>query len=1065
MPEINEIKIRIVGEKGNMDSVSSAITMLKRLSETLDKINGQTAESGISRTANALAKLSNSINRIKTEKFSQFNEGMSSVLGNIKNFKSVGELSGLFSGLASLSASIGKADPNKFADFAWGLQVINKELEALERVDAQKLSDLAQVARGLQTAVSSRGRKELSQVPKEGTKEIGGKTAQEAGETERAADALDKHSDAATRDALAVIRLEQASRAEAFRRLASVAHNVRKAFSAIGPYVLKAASALNSFIGLGSQVKGLTTAFTGFFGRLRSGFGDIMRIVKYRAIRSAIRMITQGFSEGLKNAYNYANEIGNQFAASMDQISTAAQYAKNSLGAMAMPLINTLAPAIDFIVDKFVDMLNFINQAIAVLTNQSTWTRAIKNPTQWGDATADAAGKANKALKEAKATILGIDEINPLNGANNGSPSGGGGAGAAADAASAMFETVATDMQLFDNWGEKLAEKINAGLDIIAEKLEGLPERAKAWTSAFAEELNTLVDKVHWDTLGEDIGQGLNVVVYALNGFFETFEWYDLGTSLATAVNSAIKKFDAAEFGKLLGNKFNSMWDTALGFVTKFDFTQLGEKISESINNYFNTAHLKSSASSIAKFINGAFDTLGSISLKVEWDDIADDIASSFNTFINTMNWKKNGLELGDFIHNLCSSLASLVKKTDWMELFEGLTTTLIEAAPGVWDGLTDLAASIVRGIAAGMLGVPKAILNKISNDLMGREIDWNGDDWAIQMVEAIIVGLANLPSGIYDRVSQVFDSIFGTSIRKWNPWNVDTSVYESGAEQVVENYMGKFPETTITGPEIVASVDVVKSALFDTLFAPGGSGTSSNGGVGGYALNVGSGSATATALGKQDSTFKTYFGKDSLWYKLKDKNPKATRKGAEDKSNTISKWFGSSSNWAKLAKSKNVKATGQGAIGAGFNSLYTKYTNDLYTKTITVTAKGNVDSDLLKIASLATSNAFFAVTKKAEGGYLETGELFVAREAGPEMVGRIGSRGAVANNDQITQGIATAVSGAMTSNNRLLAEQNDLLRQLVAKQSNGGIVSTTDMLRAMSSNNSRMGHPVVAIG
>lgn len=49
-----------------------------------------------------------------------------------------------------------------------------------------------------------------------------------------------------------------------------------------------------------------------------------------------------------------------------------------------------------------------------------------------------------------------------------------------------------------------------------------------------------------------------------------------------------------------------------------------------------------------------------------------------------------------------------------------------------------------------------------------------------------------------------------------------------------------------------------------------------------------------------------------------------------------------------------------------------------------------------------------------AGGGFPSTGEMFIAKEAGPELVGRIGSRTAVANQDQITGGIASAVESAM---------------------------------------------------
>ena len=54
-----------------------------------------------------------------------------------------------------------------------------------------------------------------------------------------------------------------------------------------------------------------------------------------------------------------------------------------------------------------------------------------------------------------------------------------------------------------------------------------------------------------------------------------------------------------------------------------------------------------------------------------------------------------------------------------------------------------------------------------------------------------------------------------------------------------------------------------------------------------------------------------------------------------------------------------------------------------------------------------------------ASGGFVTSGEVFTARENGiPEMVGRIGNKTAVANNDQITEAIASAVYDAITSAN-----------------------------------------------
>ena len=51
-----------------------------------------------------------------------------------------------------------------------------------------------------------------------------------------------------------------------------------------------------------------------------------------------------------------------------------------------------------------------------------------------------------------------------------------------------------------------------------------------------------------------------------------------------------------------------------------------------------------------------------------------------------------------------------------------------------------------------------------------------------------------------------------------------------------------------------------------------------------------------------------------------------------------------------------------------------------------------------------------------AEGGIVGSGQMFIAREAGPEMVGSIGNRTAVVNNDQIVESVSKGVYQAVAS-------------------------------------------------
>ena len=85
-------------------------------------------------------------------------------------------------------------------------------------------------------------------------------------------------------------------------------------------------------------------------------------------------------------------------------------------------------------------------------------------------------------------------------------------------------------------------------------------------------------------------------------------------------------------------------------------------------------------------------------------------------------------------------------------------------------------------------------------------------------------------------------------------------------------------------------------------------------------------------------------------------------------------------------------------------------------------------------------------IPRLADGGFISTGQMFIAREAGPELVGTIGSRNAVVNNNQIVEsvsaGVYRAVRDAMKGNNpsgvQTIMVDKRVLGQVVAESLNG---------------------------
>ena len=97
-----------------------------------------------------------------------------------------------------------------------------------------------------------------------------------------------------------------------------------------------------------------------------------------------------------------------------------------------------------------------------------------------------------------------------------------------------------------------------------------------------------------------------------------------------------------------------------------------------------------------------------------------------------------------------------------------------------------------------------------------------------------------------------------------------------------------------------------------------------------------------------------------------------------------------------------------------------------------------NVVSGIGSVFSRSVTDSVVSVSipAYASGGFPNQGQMFIAREAGAEMVGSIGRKTAVANNDQIVSGIAGGVAEANEEQNALLREQNTLLRAILDKDS-----------------------------
>lgn len=371
---------------------------------------------------------------------------------------------------------------------------------------------------------------------------------------------------------------------EALRELGRIAESNASKMSAFKDTIKKLGSVATT------PIKNLTNRFKEMGTRVTQLFNAFKRIAMYRLLRTAIKTITEGFKEGMQNAYFYSQVLEGTFAKSMDRLATSSLYLKNSLGAMSMPIMNMLVPAIDFVIDKFVALINVVNQVLSLMSGASTWTQALRYPKQYAEAT----GGATAKVKELKKTILGFDEINKL--VKQSDPNSGG--GAAALDYSKMFKQSPFDTDLKKFFDEK---------------------DWKGLGTYFGNKINDMINSIDWAGLGKKFGEKLDMYWQTLYYTLKTVDFANLGKQVATFLNNTIESVDWQIVGRLAVRKITAMFDFVIGFLRGMNWGAVGKMLSD--------------------YIMGRLFEWSEWLLSVDWIGFGMDLYNGFVDFIKNVDW------------------------------------------------------------------------------------------------------------------------------------------------------------------------------------------------------------------------------------------------------------------------------------------------------------------------------------------------------------------------------------------------------------------------------------------
>lgn len=697
---------------------------------------------------------------------------------------------------------------------------------------------------------------------------------------------------------------------------------VGSALKSIGKAALSGGKAL-----LGMGWEKLKSKATGMIAPLQNLARSFARIAMYRALRTAIKAITTGFSEGIKHLYEWSRVMDNTFKNSMDSLSTSAHYLRDSLGAMASPLIDALAPAVEFVVDKFVALLNIVNQFIATFTGASTWRRAVRTPTEYASGMDDAAKstkKATEAQKKLNKALMDFDEIHLITtsttkGSNPSSPSGGSGGGE--DYGTHFVEEPVAD------WIQAIKDAINEG----------------DWYGAgamLADKLNSLVDDWDAKAWGQSLGKKVENGLQFYLGFMENFRWATLGIKAGDFVNGILSEIDPEDLGKAMVAHIKAGLKFLANFTFTVDLSSLGTAFGTAFNELFSKETMHDLGDTIKNTINDAIDFAAA--------------------FIATA-------DLGDAGTNIMAGIIDAIVGINWSEAGE----TLAEFATGLLDGL------------------------------------WNALEYAITHLDDIMGAVMDFVNAFFTKLGDYFHEKFFGWADEVNEWFGDIfHVDGATGARVSDSLVGDFSEDPVQG------VKKLNDEL-DKL-----NGRTATYGVSDPSNSVLTGDNNAKQLTSDlDKTKGTRTAKFTLnGYEANDKN---VNKYLKDLNSTKGTWkavltlTGYSTSYTEI---KNLQKA--------LNTLSGKK----YKMTVDVVGGGTSNAKVVVNNYMGTK-----LTAYASGGFPDPGEVFIAQEAGPELVGTINGRTAVTSNQEIT-GIADAVWNTGETEADLLRQQNSLLRQILAK-------------------------------
>lgn len=414
----------------------------------------------------------------------------------------------------------------------------------------------------------------------------------------------------------------------------------------------------------------------------------------FNVLSSGLRTLTNRMGTALLSSASLRQALGNLQGAA----STA-----------AAPLIQVLTPALTALANAAATVFAYLAKLVAFLTGKTVSS---------AKAAAKGMSGTSKAAKDAAKSLAGFDEIERLD--KKDSSSGGSGASGITpnydfDTLDSFLDSVLAAIEAgeWNRVGQLIAQKLNEALAAIP--WPDIQNKAQTWATNIADTLNGFIARLDWRLVGSTIAQGLNTALLFVDTFMQEFQWETLGNGLGNGLEQCVAEVDWVALGRVLTDGMRAAILTLYGFVQAYTgWAELGSSIATCINSAISNIPWQEAGVGMSGV---ALGLLAALIAAVEGSDWAT-LGQSIVTMIGSINWVGLFSSLSTLAVDILAAINSILAQVDWGTVGQ----TLLECLQAIdWGGILSQIVTIIINtwpLLIAMLGA--SLLPQLGSFIVG---------------------------------------------------------------------------------------------------------------------------------------------------------------------------------------------------------------------------------------------------------------------------------------------------------------------------------------------------------